>query len=167
MLRHRDLGLICTIAVSVLAVVPTDVSALEPIGLARGIVGHLQIGMPLSKVESLVGRTVEVGFAGDQRAGLSFSETKELNMLGLAQLAEVPVIAADVFLVVSAESAKVEIVSLAVPCDSIGTLAAQLSSGEGALRWQGTSGWKNIDRRYKYVWGAETKPECRFWLRAG
>ena len=167
MLRHFALVLICTIAILVLAVVPTDVSAREPIGLARGIVGHLQIGMRLSKVESLVGRTVEVGFAGDQRGGLSFSETKELNMLGLTQLAEVFVAAADVFLLVSTASAKVEMVSLAVPCDSIGTLAAQLSSGERALRWQGTSGWKNIDRRYKYVWGAETKPVCRFWLRAG
>ena len=149
---------------SALAEVPSATSAKT---LASGVLGELRIGMSVRTLEARLGKKVQLAFAGDNRAGLSIEKKQDLLSLKIAQVAGVPAQGADLLMTDRNGELRVEMVVLGVPCSSVAALETKLRTSAEAVRKDDKGGWSNHDQRYKYVWGAETKPVCRFLLRDG
>ena len=135
-------------------------------GLPYGCLGRIRIGDSSAAVERLIGRKVDLQFAGDGRVGLSLESSKDLRRLGITQPNVSLITAADIFFIVRTPLPVVDMVSLGIPCEDVQRLRAQSQKSGVRTLDAGKGGWR-VDRPKfdKYVWGADMAPVCRFWIR--
>lgn len=116
-------------------------------------IGQLVIGTKFSALEDVLNQKLVIRPAGNRRGGVSLAEPATLASLRADRLYGSKVEAIDVFFIEDKSGLSVEMLSLAVSCDDVPVLRMRLSH-------QATLGTSS-----SYVWGAETKPTCRLWMR--
>ena len=117
-------------------------------------IGQLVIGMKLSALEDVLNQKLVIQFAGERRGGVTLDEAKTLTTLRANRLYGSKVQAIDVlFREDKVGELYVEMLGLSVSCDDVPVLRMRLSN-------QATTGTGST-----YVWGADTKPACRLWMR--
>ena len=130
--------------------------------LEAGRFGALSVGMQSVAIERLLNRPLALQFAGDRRRGVTIEARSDLDRLGLAKLHGQPVSGIDVFFVDQGAEMSVEFISLGVPCSSVPLLGREL----GVAVEQPTNASSASQSKRRYMWGVESKPSCRVWLRA-
>ena len=139
---------------------------LEAKRFLEGRVGVLSIGMTTSQLEQRLKRPLELQFAGDGRAGVSFDESADLERFGVSTLFDADVEAIDILFKTQGNDLLVEFIYLGIPCAKVSQLQARLSTlrrqrqTEDAICASGVPAYKN-----RYVGGADERPSCRVWLR--
>lgn len=137
--------------------------------LQQGCLGRIRIGDSLAAVETLIGRRIELQFAGDNRAGVSLESSQGIRQLGLALPAVSSVKSADVFFETRSSSPVIDVVSLEVPCEDVRRLRYWAQAEGVSTLTTAKSGWR-VDESMKpqaFVWGGEATPVCRVWVRGG
>jgi hypothetical protein len=131
----------------------------------EGCLGRIRIGDSLAAVETLIGRKLELQFAGDGRAGVSLASDQNTRRLGIALTSESST--ADIFFVTRTPQPVVDMISLQVSCEYVQRLRKQAEVRGIATRGDAKGGWRVDDKKEprEFVWGADTAPVCRFWLR--
>ena len=144
----------------------SSATGLEAKRFLEGSVGVVSIGMTTSHLEQYLKRPLELQFAGDGRAGVSFEESADLGRFGVSTLFGANVKGIDILFKKRGSDLLVDFISLGVPCAKVSQLKARLSTlrrqrqTEEAIRASGVPAYKN-----RYVGGAEERPSCRVWLR--
>ena len=122
--------------------------------------------MTTSQLQQHLKRPIELQFAGDRRAGVSFDKSEELERFGVSTLLGTDVENVDVFFKKRGNYLLVDFISFAVPCAKISQLQARLSTLHGQRRTEEEVRASGITAKMKrYVGGAEERPSCRVWLR--
>lgn len=137
--------------------------------LQQGCLGLVRIGDSLPAIEKRIGRKLELQFAGDDRAGVSFEARQDLRQLGFALPAVSSVKSADIFFETRSSQPVIDMVSLEVSCEDVRRLRYQARAEGISTLTTAKSGWR-VDERMKpqaFVWGGETTPVCRVWVRRG
>lgn len=132
-----------------------------------GCLGRIRIGDSLAAVEKLVGRKVELQFAGDERAGLSLESDQDIRRLGIALPSGSPIKAADIFFVTRSPQPVVDMISLGISCEDVQRLRTQVEA-RGISTLAATKGGWRVDHKKRpreFMWGADTAPVCRLWMR--
>ena len=133
---------------------------------AEGTVGLLSIGMKISQIELHLRRSLELRFAGDGRAGVSFEKSADLQELRVLKFLGVTVEVVDVLFKSQGNTMYVEFISLGVPCANVSNIQTRLSTlREQPQAQQATPTSSALAPRRRYVGGAEKAPACRVWLR--
>ena len=136
--------------------------------LQTGCVGRLRIGDSRAAVEKLIGRKVALQFAGDGRAGLTLDKRNDIRRLGFSLPLQISATATDIFFVTQPSMAVVEMISLAIPCTDVQRLRQEAESVGVPTVANPKGGWRVDEQqsRQKFIWGADSQPVCRLWIRA-
>ncbi len=141
--------------------------AAEPVcDLSAGCVGRVNVGSSIADVEAVLGRKVVLEFAGDGRFGLSVDASSEIKQLSFHIPTNPTVQAADFFLHDSPQGVIVEMISLAVACSDVGALR-RFAVASGVQVGATKNGWATqlAKDSGRFVWGGDTQPICRLWVR--
>jgi hypothetical protein len=134
--------------------------------LKAGCVGRVHVGDSLADVEAVLGRKIELDFAGFDRYGFMVDAPSEIAKLSFHLPRRVHIEAADLFLVDSPQGKLVDMISLATSCEEVGALR-RYSVAQGSQIKTTKSGWGSSASRNSasFAWGGDTHPVCRLWVR--
>lgn len=129
--------------------------------------GRIRIGDSVAAVEKLIGRKVDLQFAGNERAGLSLESIQDVRRLGITLPKASSIATADFFFAVRSPQPVIDMVSLGIPCKDVQGLRTQADASGISTVATAKGGWRVDERKkpQKFVWGADMAPVCRFWLR--
>jgi hypothetical protein len=130
--------------------------------LEAGRIGALSVGMQSEAIERMLKRPLALQFAGEKHRGVTIEAPSDLGRVGLTKLHGQPVSSIDVFFMDQGAGMSVDFISVGVPCSSVPLLGRELA----AAIQQPNKASSALQSERRYVWGVESKPSCRVWLRA-